>query len=221
MDPATLSNPNKIPNYTEVVTWAYQVAYAYDSRVAGNRHATRAGAITAVTLAGVMAGLATYGAGTVLLPGLALSGGFVGGLGAVYQNDAKADLYSRAAGKIVAILDASALRVAQHGPTALEAACLKLTVSAVQRTVALHVTALTPADVARVLTSVSGETKIAEAFGVRPGDFRDLDVVIGAELTCPTEAVTPLPALAPPKPKPPAIKRSGTPNGGADAFADL
>jgi hypothetical protein len=166
-----------VPTFREVKLFAYATADGYTDRASMNRHAINAGAVTvALGVAGMAAG-AIYGAPVALMTAIPLVTGTLGSVGAIYQNDQKADLYTRAGGYVRALIDVADLEAAIHGYTdTIAAACLKRTLDEVIRRVDWHVTMLNPQNVVALLRALPPGAQLDKLLAAARGDFSDLDV---------------------------------------------
>lgn len=166
-----------IPTYRETKLYAYAVAEGYDERATANRHAIHGGAVvTALSVAG-LAATALYGGPAWMLTAIPLAGGTLASVGAVYQNDQKADLYRRASGYVRALITESDLQAATYGwQDALAAVCLKRAVDETQRRVDWHLTLLEPQNVVTLLRTLPTGPQLDKLIAAARGDFSDLDV---------------------------------------------
>jgi hypothetical protein len=180
---------NLVPSYDEVKIWARRVQDAYDARATANRHAQSFGALLATAAAGTLIGLAAFDRTSPAIAGIPLGTGFLSGAASIYNNDLRAQMYSKASLLIKDVINLSDERLRLWAPATTEgirsarildeeASCLKRHVDEVMGKVQNHINLSVPENVVKALSSITSQStqdSVNKIVAVAKGDLKDLD----------------------------------------------
>ena len=100
------------PKLADVRKTAADLRDGWDTRATTNRYAGYVGAAIAAAAAGALTGLAAFDSGNSAIIGIPIGTGFLAAIAAGYNNEAKAQVYSRASRYVTALMTLSDQRLA-------------------------------------------------------------------------------------------------------------
>ena len=100
------------PRLADVRKTAADLRDGWDTRATTNRYAGYVGAAIAAAAAGALTGLAAFDSGNSAIVGIPIGTGFLAAIAAGYNNEAKAQVYSRASRYVTALMTLSDQRLA-------------------------------------------------------------------------------------------------------------